>query len=178
MNEKMNSPRLFSQPESKDMADLVLYYPGQNNKDYALAYHESAMRLASTFKGHAGDDLILLPFLALYRQAFELQLKITIKDLVELRIKFGEGCAEALERDSSEESLKRLGHNLYKLLNKVESHYEGLKLPQIFPESVKDMILKFHEADQNGTAFRYAGLLRGEEERIDFPEFADRLSRK
>ncbi|PQM73915.1 hypothetical protein C5Y44_10655 [Corynebacterium sp. J010B-136] len=72
----MNSPRIFSEHESKGIADLLVYSPGQSNKDYALAYHESAKRLAGTFKGQAGDDLILLPFLALYRQAFELQLKL------------------------------------------------------------------------------------------------------
>ncbi|PQM73916.1 hypothetical protein C5Y44_10660 [Corynebacterium sp. J010B-136] len=97
--------------------------------------------------------------------------------MIELRIEFGEGCSEALKRDCSEESLKSLGHNLYKLLNKVEAHYEELKFPEPFPKSVKDIILEFHEADRNGTAFRYSGSLRGTEERIDFPESADLLNR-
>ena len=170
--------RIFSQSTSDGMPDLVVYYPGQSGKEYVLAYYDAAMRLASTFKGQANDDLVLLPFLTLFRHAFELQLKITIKDLVALRIEFGEGLAADLDSDRSDEALKAMGHNLHKLLNIVEIHYEGLKLPQPFPESVKSIIMKIHEADHDGTAFRYSGLLGGVQERIDFPGFADRLSKE
>lgn len=177
-DKKAKAPRIFSQQPSGGMSDLVVYYPGQNDTEYALAYHDAAMRLASTFKGRAKDDLLLLPFLTLFRQAFELQLKINIKELVTLRIEFLDGNAPELECERSVDKFKELGHNLRKILNKSVVHYGSLHLPEPFPDSVKDTIRGFHEADKGGTAFRYAGQLHGDEERINFPRFANQLNQE
>ncbi len=40
------------------------------------------------------------------------------------------------------------------------------------------MVLKLHDADQAGTAFRYAGLLPEAQEHADFPDLAEMLNRE
>jgi len=60
---------------------LIARYPYRTDRDYAFFYHEAANRLASTYTGKTIDDTILIPFLMLYRHAFELQLKNCIRYL-------------------------------------------------------------------------------------------------
>ena len=171
--------RLLTSVPSKDYSRLVVRYPYQTDAQYAHAYHFAAQRLATTFGGEPIDDLLLLPFLTLYRQAFELQLKNTIRSLVGLRIRYVEGrTAELLEAVSEERFRKELGHNLYKLLNEAKKHFTILDLPDAFPESVEQLIVKLHEADRAGTAFRYAGLLPETQEHADFPNLAAMLDRE
>ena len=83
--------RLLTSVPNKDYSRLVVRYPYQTNDQCAHAYHFAANRLASTFGGEPIDDQLLLPFLTLYRHAFELQLKNTICSLVGLRANYLEG---------------------------------------------------------------------------------------
>lgn len=169
--------RLLTSVPSKDYSRLVVRYPYQTDAQYAHAYHFAAQRLATTFGGEPIDDLLLLPFLTLYRQAFELQLKNTIRSLVSLRANYLVGWTDDLTEAISEERFrKELGHNLYKLLNEAKKHFTILDLPDAFPESVEQLIVKLHEADQAGTAFRYAGLLPDTQEYADFPDLASLLN--
>ena len=169
--------RLLTSVPSKDHSRLVVRYPYQTDAQYAHAYHFAAQRLATTFGGEPIDDLLLLPFLTLYRQAFELQLKNTIRSLVSLRANYLVGWTDDLREAISEEHFrKELGHNLYKLLNEAKKHFTILDLPDAFPESVEQLIVKLHEADQAGTAFRYAGLLPDTQEYADFPDLASLLN--
>ena len=169
--------RLLTSVPSKDHSRLVVRYPYQTDAQYAHAYHFAAQRLATTFGGEPIDDLLLLPFLTLYRQAFELQLKNTIRSLVSLRANYLVGWTDDLTEAISEERFrKELGHNLYKLLNEAKKHFTILDLPDAFPESVEQLIIKLHEADQAGTAFRYAGLLPDTQEYADFPDLASLLN--
>lgn len=89
--------KLLAAAPCHEYSRLIVRYPCQTDEDYACAYHYSAQRLASTFKGRPIDDLILLPFLSLYRQAIELQLKDAIRCLVELRIRYVDGRTRELE---------------------------------------------------------------------------------
>jgi hypothetical protein len=76
---KRTSPvKLFESVPNTDYGRLIVRYPFQDDAVFAFSYKESADRLASTFKGDAPDDLMLLPFLTLYRQAYELQLKVIV----------------------------------------------------------------------------------------------------
>lgn len=173
--------RLLTSLPNKDYSRLVVRYPYQTDEEYAHAYHFSANRLASTFGGEPIDDLLLLPFLTLYRHAFELQLKNTIRSLVRLRATYLEGwTSELTDAVSEERFMKRdqLGHNLYRLLNDVQQHFAALGLPEKFPKSVEAIIAKLHEADQAGTAFRYAGLLPNTQERVDFPDLVEMLDQE
>lgn len=131
-----------------------------------------------TFGGNPTDDLILLPFLTLYRQAFELQLKNTIRALVTFRAMYHEGWTFELKKSISAERFRdsnHLGHNLYRLLAEAKKHFAALNLPEKFPKSLETIVLEFHEADKSGTAFRYAGYLPDTQEYTDFPDLVKKL---
>lgn len=168
--------RLLKSAPSKEYKRLIVRYPYQTDIDYANAYHFSAKRLAGTFSGQPVDDLLLLPFLTLYRQAFELQLKNTIRYLAGVRMTYIEGrTPELVDAVSEKHFMNDLKHNLHKLLNEVKEHYIKLNLPEEFPKTVETMVLNLHEADKAGTAFRYAGLLPESQDYADFPNLAEQL---
>lgn len=79
---------LFAKVPGKEYGRLIFRYPYHNDSMLAMSYHEAATRLAGTFEGQPIDDTMLLPFLTLYRQAIELRLKETIRDLAALRRRF------------------------------------------------------------------------------------------
>lgn len=165
--------RLLTSVPNKVYDRLVVRYAFQTDRDYAAAYHFSAKRLAETFSGNPEDDFLLLPFLSLYRQAFELELKNTIKFLVKTRMVYVDGKTSELLDSIEEERIKQdFGHNLYKLLNEVKKHYDALDLPEAFPKDVEKLIIMLHDADVAGTAFRYAGQLPDVQEHADFPDLA------
>jgi hypothetical protein len=168
--------RLFQEVPNMVYDRLIVRYPFQTDRHYAAAFHFAAQRLAETFSGQPIDDLILLPFLTLYRQAFELELKNTIRGLVNTRMTYVEGRTPDLLKAVSEERFKKhLGHNLYRLLNDAKKHYAALDMPEAFPESVEKLVVMLHEADESGTAFRYAGDLPDVQDYADFPDLAKLL---
>jgi hypothetical protein len=174
-----NSLRILQAVPSKVHERLIVRYPFQSDADYAHAYHFSAKRLAETFTGQPIDDLLLLPFLSLYRQAFELELKNLIRALVRVRIVYVEGRTAELISATSEDVLKtQFGHNLHKLLNEAKKHYKVLDLPEGFPKGVEQLVLMLHEADNAGTAFRYSGQLPETQEDADFPDLAALLDER
>lgn len=170
--------RLLESMPNKVYSRLIVRYPYQTNRDYALSYRFAAKRLAETFTGDTIDDLILLPFLTLYRQAFELELKNLIQFLVSTRMTYVEGRTSELEQARSDERFKELGHNLHKLLNEAKKHYDALDLDESFPPEVEKLIAMLHEADKSGTAFRYAGQLPNTQEHADFPDLAALLDQQ
>ncbi|TDE88176.1 hypothetical protein EXU48_23945 [Occultella glacieicola] len=176
----MSSPqskplRLLAIP-AKMYSRSVVRYPYQTNSDYAHAYHFAAKRLAGTFSSQPEDDLILLPFLLLYRHAYELRLKSLIQFLVQTRMTYREGVTPELTEAGSDERLKQeFEHRLYQLLNESKTHYAALNLPDAFPPAVETVIAMLHEADGTGQAFRYAGQLPETQEHTDFPDLAKLL---
>lgn len=170
--------RLLESVPNKVYSRLIVRYPYQTNRDYALSYRFAAKRLAGTFTGDTIDDLILLPFLTLYRQAFELELKNLIQFLVITRMTYVEGRTSELEQARSDERFKELGHNLHKLLNEAKKHYDAIDLDESFPPEVEKLIAMLHEADKSGTAFRYAGQLPNTQEHADFPDLAALLDQQ
>ncbi|MFW2512243.1 hypothetical protein ACNI3K_00510 [Demequina sp. SO4-13] len=173
------SIRLLESVPNKVYRRLVVRYPYQTDRDYALSYRFAAQRLAKSFAGNNEDDLILLPFLALYRQAFELELKNLIRLLVHIRVAYVEGDTFELRQAISKKRFKdELGHNLHKLLNAASTHYSALALPEPFPREVARFIVMLHEADTTGTAFRYAGQLPDTQEYADFPDLAALLDQQ
>ena len=168
--------RLLTAVPNESYDRLIVRYPCQNDFQYAHAYLFAALRLASTFSGQPEDDQLLLPFLTLYRQAFELQLKNSIRTLVGLRVMYVDGRSEELVEAVSEERFKGgFGHNLHQLLNEVKIHFIALDLNERFPAPLGGLVMKLHEADKAGTAFRYAGLLPETQEYADFPDLVEML---
>ena len=158
---------------------LIVRYPYQTDRDYAFFYHESANRLASTYTGEPIDDTILMPFLMLYRHALELQLKNLIRYLAAIRRRYHEPANPELYSESIDKNLRdKIRHNLAKLINELIKHYESLGLDEEFPESVKKLIRMMHDADNHGTAFRYAGQMPERQDSADFPDLVEMLDRE
>lgn len=179
MTHKPTKPlRLLESVPNKVYNRLIVRYPYQTDRDFALSYRFAANRLAETFAGDPVDDRILLPFLTLYRQSFELELKNLIRFLVNTRTSYMEGQTPELVEALSDDRLKSLGHNLHKLLNEARKHYDALDLDEPFPSEVENLIGMLHEADKSGTAFRYAGQLPATQEHADFPDLAGLLDQQ
>lgn len=164
---------LFAKVPGKEYGRLIFRYPYHNDSMLAMSYHEAATRLAGTFEGQPIDDTMLLPFLTLYRQAIELRLKETIRDLAALRRRFHDPSNPKLQPAAVEKRLRSpriLGHNLEALLNELLDRYNALEFDEQFPESARDLVMLLHEADTSGTAFRYSGQMPDIQEHLDFPD--------
>lgn len=180
MPQKPTKPlRLLESVPNKVHNRLVVRYPHQTDCDSAFSYRFAAKRLAETLVGEAIDDLILLPFLMLYRHAFELELKNLVRSLVNTRITYVDARTVELEQAlSNERFTSQLGHNLHKVLNEANKHYKSLDLDEPFPKDLEMVIGMLHEADSSGTAFRYAGQLPDTQEAADFPDLAALLDQQ
>lgn len=161
--------RLLASFPSSMYGDMVVRYPYQEVSDYAYAYHESAKRLASTFSGRTEDDTILIPFLMLYRHAYELCLKHLAAYLAGVRRRYREPFTADLEPAKMQKRLRfEHGHRLAPLLAEVQEHFAALSLPSDFPASVVETIDLLHEADGTGMRFRYAHQLPDTQEHMNF----------
>ncbi|NUU33386.1 hypothetical protein [Arthrobacter sp. C9C5] len=156
---------------------LIVQWPYQTDRDLAFFYSESANRLASTFSGKPIDDTILLPFLTLYRQAFELQLKSFTRYLAAARRKYREPSNPALSAEEVNRRLRgrAIGHKLQPLLEELLEHYAALNLSEPFPQEVQQLLLLIHHADEPGTYFRYSGNLPAQQTNVDFPNLVARF---
>lgn len=167
---KTNPTKLLSSSPAMAYRSQIVRYPYEDSGRVALSYRQAADRLASTFEGNPEDDSLLLPYLSLTRQAFELELKHLIATLASYRQVYVEGVTPELTLAQDPEHLRvTYGHNLHKLLTEVERQYAALKLPSVFPASIRKVIQAFHEDDKAGVAFRYAGQLPEVQEHADFP---------
>ncbi|WP_166355036.1 hypothetical protein [Phytoactinopolyspora limicola] len=168
--------RLLELVPNKAYHRLIVRYPYQTDSNFAFFYQESAERLASTYRGKPEDDTILMPFLMLYRHAFELEIKDFIRFLAQKRHRYHEAQNGELRREEIDKKLRhKLRHNLEDLLNELLQHYDTLALPEEFPQSVKDLVDMLHAADRGGTAFRYAGGLPDSQDYADFPDLVELL---
>lgn len=168
--------RLLEGFPSTSYGDLIVRYPYQRTSDYAFAYHEAAKRLASTFRGRPEDDTMLLPFLLLYRHAYELQLKQLITYLAAVRRRYRRDPDPKLAREALDKRLRReYRHRLEPLLNEFLEHFAALDLPQALPDGITATIMLLHEADSTGMSFRYAELLPNTQEHTNFPALAGLL---
>jgi hypothetical protein len=148
----------------------IVRYPFEDSGKVARSFYQATERLAATFRGNPEDDSLLLPYLSLTRQAFELELKHLIATLARYRQTYIEGPTAELSIAQDPEHLRATyGHNLHKLLSEVERQYAALRLLSPFPKTVRKVILAFHEDDTAGVAFRYAGQLPEIQEHADFP---------
>lgn len=169
-NEKVDRKiRLFESHPSENYATrIVRGFDFQENLQLVLAYQDAARRLAATFSSGAKGDLLLMPFLYLYRHAFELLLKEMLRSFVLLRVRCIDGEISDLEEVVSDEFMKSLSHRLYKIFNKVKMEYEKLQVGEPFPSTPEKLISKISEVDKNGESFRYSHQLRDEVNYIDF----------
>lgn len=172
------SVRLLDRVPSTGYRGLIALQRGQTPEYYAASYHEAAQRLAHSFAGKPQDDLMLLPFLSLYRQAFELQIKVTLSDLYDYRLRFVEGKTPRLREPTTESKLRNMRHDLGRLTKELEKELADLGFHSLLAPTAKQLILDLDETDQRGTAFRYAGELADSQAHADFPALAELLNQE
>jgi hypothetical protein len=139
----------------------------RNNTRLATEFAASANRLAATFEGESVDDVILLPYLYLYRHAIELGLKETILLATWSRRIDGDESDE-MKMETVEKRLKHQHrHKLGPLAAEADGYFLALGL-QPFPANAAKTLTWLSQADSKGEAFRYTGDLPETWDDIDF----------
>jgi len=162
------SPKFFQHHQATGLGNLIVYDADMNERDLAAGYEDVARRLAQTYQGKAWDDLMLMPLLFLWRQAIELSLKATIRDLCALRRNLGHVHPE-LAAPAVDERLrnpKKVGHDLHKLTTELSEHLQAIGAePE--PFDVLDTLSQLAELDNRGTGFRYIGVLKSQSAQLN-----------
>ena len=169
--------KLLEAAPATDYDRLIVKAPYETDRHFAVFYREAANRLAATFSGKSEDDMILLPFLGLYRQAYELALKSFIRDLAKERRRLVDSGNPDLHPDEIEKKIQyTLGHNLHKLLNEVQKHWETLELGEAIPSDLIALIVEMHQTDPAGASFRYSSVNQPTDQaQSDFPDLVKML---
>tara|TARA_R110002124_G_scaffold287131_1_gene470604 strand:- start:8745 stop:9335 length:591 start_codon:yes stop_codon:yes gene_type:complete len=168
---------LFTEYGATDRSNLIQYNQHMLDRHLvAVGYADSARGLRASYTAQPWDDVILLPFLFLWRQTIELQLKIVVKDLATLRRLDGDLGPE-FESDKVDARLQNprlVGHKLDKLTAEMLEHVAALGLQENPAETIQTHAL-LGALDNGGTGFRYAGVLNVPSADIDFKGLADAL---
>lgn len=167
-----DSPHLFKVFPGKDPRSLIVRYPFQDDSDVEYGFAEAARRLAQSFSGEPIDDVILMPFLFLWRHAIELSLKNQIRTAVTLRKLNGED-DPSLNKDEVTARLTKT-HRIGQLAKELAGHFSHLDLPAM-PEETRRTLEWLVAADPAGLAFRYSGALPDTQDFIDFPKLSGSL---
>lgn len=144
---------------SKSMKTLVQLNPYEGMGDYGSHYRHCADRLVESHQGNPQDDAILMPFLTLYRQAYELLLKDLALCIAAHQRRFGNPSLE-YSKAAMEARIgpgeKNFGHKLKKSFAWVSGEIEQLKLSaEDLPPELSKAVDLLHDIDPSGTNFRY-----------------------
>lgn len=155
---------------SNDMKNLIQLNPYQDLGSYSMAFSLTADRVAESYKAKPEDDTILMPYLTLYRQAFELLLKDIALSFGAFHRRTGSDLTEfSMERMADRIGHKGFGHSLHKSFAYFEKHFEELGLAtEPLPASLPRAIRLLHSTDPSGTNFRYPDDKLAEVLNIDF----------
>lgn len=168
---------LFTAHPATDRSGFIQYNEYlMSERLVAAGYADAARRLRASFRNQPWDDVMLLPFLFLWRQAIELELKANIRDLATLRRRDGEADAD-LTREAVNARLKnprKVGHNLTQLVKELNVHIDMLHLEEL-PEPTTRVLQLLAAMDDGGTGFRYAGVLQVPSADLDFHGLATAL---
>ncbi|MNW30270.1 hypothetical protein D3C74_71520 [compost metagenome] len=145
--------------KSKGMETLVQLNPYEGMGHYAFHYRHCADRLVNSHRANPEDDEILMPFLSLYRQAYELMLKDLALCVASHQRRFGNPSSyyskQAMETRIGT-GKDNFGHKIIRSFSWVESELKilGLVDSNLPPELLKAVDL-LHGIDPSGTNFRY-----------------------
>lgn len=142
-----------------------------------MAFSETANRVAESYKANPADDAILMPYLTLYRQAFELLLKDMALSFGSFYRRTGSSLTE-FSRENMDELIGQngFGHSLHKSFAYFEKHFEALGFAtQPLPVSLPRAVKLLHSTDPSGTNFRYPDEKLGEVLNINFPKLHEEL---
>src|SRR5690606_36031592 len=98
-------PSIFELYPAETQGTLIVRWPG-DQRSVPDEFAEAANRLAVTFRGDPVDDLLLHPFLYLYRHAIETAMKELILDVAAYRRLRGDSGSD-VEHDAIVERHKR-----------------------------------------------------------------------
>lgn len=170
---KKKTPPIFESYPSQNYRDSVVHLAHLDLDGIELGYAEAAKRIARTVTGReAFDDLVLIPFMYLWRHAIELSLKNQIRMAIEM--KSWSDAAEAsadLARLTPELQSK---HNLKVLFDELQVllAWHGLEK---FPVQARKILVRLADSDSKGQAFRYAGKADNDQSYIDFTSLSSDL---
>jgi hypothetical protein len=145
---------LFTEFPATTHDRLIVRYPdAMTNLEHSFS--DAAERLADSYKGRAPDDALLLPFLYLYRHAFELNLKGCIELAAACRVLEGDDEDGSLEPAEVQRRLHHVhGHKIMALFEELDGHLKALGFDPIPKESRKLHTL-LSNTDPRGESFRY-----------------------
>lgn len=158
--QQSNSPLeiLNEKYASTSMKTLVQLNPYEDMGYFAMHYRECADRLAASHRGgDPRDDAILMPFLTLYRQAYELLLKDLALCIAAHRVHSGDHSSQ-YSRTNMEQTIRSRpwGHNLDTAFTWVTNEIDQLNLSDDdMPDELTKAVELLHQIDPTGTAFRY-----------------------
>lgn len=141
------------------MKTLVQLNPYEDMGSYGSHYRNCADRLVGSHQGKPQDDEILMPFLTLYRQAYELLLKDLALCIAAHQRRFGHPSSEyskaAMEARIGQGD-KNFGHKLKKSFAWVTREIEQFNLStEDLPPELSKAVDLLHDIDPSGTNFRY-----------------------
>lgn len=166
---------LFTQHPATDLHNLIQYNEYlMSSRLVMTGYADAARRLRESYKAEPWDDVILLPFLFVWRQAIELALKVNIRDLAEMRRQNGETDADLVATVVRRRLQSKIGHDLTALIEEQQTHIAALGL-EVIPGPVLETLRLLAALDNGGTGFRYAGVLRAPSADINFETIATAL---
>lgn len=168
------TPKIFAGFPAVTQSGLIQRWGSRDDSRLSYEFAESAKRLAATHVGEPSDDVILMPFMLLYRHAIELSLKESIHYAALLRRRNGES-DPLLEAHAVSERLERKHrHSIGALVNELNTHMTVLDMP-VMPKDTGRILQMLAEADATGEAFRYTGKLPESYDNIDFPSLSAAL---
>lgn len=183
MNQQQGSSTLMKLARnygSTSMKTLVQLNPFEGMGHYANHYRECADRLVESHRGRPQDDSVLMPFLTLYRQAYELLLKDLALCIAAHQFRFG-NTASDYSRESMQARIgpgkDNWGHSLHRSFKWVSNEIEQLDLSDDeLPQELKSAVDLLHDVDPSGTAFRYPDPKLTEPLNIDIYKLQNELS--
>ncbi|HBV09075.1 hypothetical protein ACFO7V_01675 [Glutamicibacter bergerei] len=164
---KKNTPRIFEMFPSQNYWDSVVHFAHLDLDAIELGYAEAAKRIANSVSGkEAYDDLVLIPFMFLWRHAIELSLKNQIREALTLKSwTDATGATADLQRLTPILNSK---HNLKVLFDELQDLFAWHNLDK-FPDEARKTLVWLADSDPTGQAFRYAGSADNDQSHVDFP---------
>lgn len=148
---------LFAEFPATTHDRLIVRYPN-TTMSLTHSFADAAERLAHTYVGQAADDALLLPFLYLYRHAFELNLKDCITLAALTRRLAGDDDVKLEPTTVAERLLKKHGHRIMALVGELDEHMVALGL-ETMPKSLRQLHERISATDPRGESFRYPNAL-------------------
>lgn len=167
--ERTNRPSIFNLYATEDEGSLIVRWPG-DQRSIPDEFAEAADRLAGTFRGEPQDDLLLHPFLYLYRHAIETAMKELILDVAALRRLRGEEGPE-VEHDAIVNRHRfKVRHHLAELLDELNAQLAAAEIEEL-PDDAHSTIKLIIDADPMGNSFRFPAEYV-DTDYVDFPRLA------